>query len=144
VDLLEHEVGVTTLLGRLDVALHLPADGLDLELRLTSDIRIGLEGPRAIRRTLMKEGETRYVALSWSRHHPGPATYQDAYDRMVWTAHHWQRWLDHGEFPDHPWRTYLQRSALTLKGLSYAPTGALVAAHASNRSSVITAPVPRT
>ena len=46
----------------------------------------------------------------------------------VWTAHHWQHWLDHGEFPDHPWRTYLQRSALTLKGLSYAPTGALLAA----------------
>ena len=35
----------------------------------------------------------------------------------MWTAHHWQHWLDHGEFPDHPWRTYLQRSALTLKGL---------------------------
>ena len=31
-------------------------------------------------------------------------------------------------FPDHPWRTYLQRSALTLKGLTYEPTGALVAA----------------
>ena len=46
----------------------------------------------------------------------------------MWTAHHWQHWLDHGEFPDHPWRTYLQRSALTLKGLSYAPTGAIVAA----------------
>ena len=39
----------------------------------------------------------------------------------MWTAHHWQHWLDHGEFPDHPWRTYLQRSALTLKGLSFAP-----------------------
>src|SRR5207248_7261605 len=31
-------------------------------------------------------------------------------------------------FPDHPWRTFLQRSALTLKGLTYAPTGALIAA----------------
>ena len=75
----------------------------------------------------MKEGDTLFVALSWSEH-PAPATYEDAYERLVWTAHHWQHWLDHGEFPDHPWRTYLQRSALTLKGLSYAPTGALVAA----------------
>jgi GH15 family glucan-1,4-alpha-glucosidase len=46
----------------------------------------------------------------------------------VWTAHHWQHWLARGRFPDHPWRHYLERSALTLKGLTYAPTGALVAA----------------
>jgi GH15 family glucan-1,4-alpha-glucosidase len=46
----------------------------------------------------------------------------------VWTAHHWQHWLDRGDFPDHPWKTFLQRSALTLKGLTYAPTGAIVAA----------------
>ena len=31
-------------------------------------------------------------------------------------------------FPDHPWRLHLQRSALTLKGLTYAPTGAMIAA----------------
>ena len=36
---------------------------------------------------------------------------------------------DRGDFPDHPWPTiYLQRSALTLKGLTYAPTGAVAAA----------------
>jgi GH15 family glucan-1,4-alpha-glucosidase len=75
----------------------------------------------------MKEGDTLFAALSWSEH-PAPRTYEEAYSRLVWTAHHWQHWLDHGEFPDHPWRTYLQRSALTLKGLSYSPTGALVAA----------------
>ena len=46
----------------------------------------------------------------------------------MWTAHHWQHWLDRGNFPDHPWRTFLQRSALTLKGLTYAPSGALLAA----------------
>ena len=47
---------------------------------------------------------------------------------MVWTAHHWQHWLARGDFPDHPWRTHLERSALTLKGLTFAPTGALLAA----------------
>jgi alpha,alpha-trehalase len=103
------------------------ADATDVFLELTTDLNIGFEGPRATGRTLMKEGETLFVALSWSEHAP-PKTYEDAYDRLVWTAHHWQHWLDHGDFPDHPWRTHLQRSALTLKGLSYAPTGALVAA----------------
>jgi len=44
------------------------------------------------------------------------------------TQEFWRQWLDHGEFPDHPWRVYLQRSALTLKGLTYAPTGAIAAA----------------
>jgi GH15 family glucan-1,4-alpha-glucosidase len=103
------------------------AEGAEVELKLTSDMNIGFEGPRATARTLIKEGETRFCALSWSEHAP-PATYDDAYKRLVWTAHHWQHWLDHGDFPDHPWRTFLQRSALTLKGLSYAPTGALIAA----------------
>ena len=46
----------------------------------------------------------------------------------MWTAHHWQHWLARGDFPDHPWRSYLERSALTLKGLTFAPTGALIAA----------------
>ena len=102
-------------------------EGADTVLRLTTSMRMGFEGPRATARTLMKERDTLFVALSWSEH-PAPRTYEDAYERLVWTAHHWQHWLDHGEFPDHPWRTFLQRSALTLKGLSYEPTGALVAA----------------
>jgi alpha,alpha-trehalase len=102
-------------------------DGAGPELTLTSDMRIGFEGQRAIARTLMKEGETRFCALSWSEHAP-PATYEEAYRRLVWTAHHWQHWLARGTFPDHPWSGALQRSALTLKGLTYSPTGALIAA----------------
>jgi GH15 family glucan-1,4-alpha-glucosidase len=96
-------------------------------LRLTTDLRLGFEGPRATARTLLKEGDTRFVALSWGDREP-PTTYADADERLNWTAHHWQHWLGRGRFPDHPWRAHLERSALTLKGLSYAPTGALVAA----------------
>jgi GH15 family glucan-1,4-alpha-glucosidase len=96
-------------------------------VRLTTDMRLGFEGGRATGRTLLKEGDVRYVALSWGGREP-PLTYEDAYRRLVWTAHHWQHWLARGQFPDHPWRSYLQRSALTLKGLTYAPTGAIAAA----------------
>jgi GH15 family glucan-1,4-alpha-glucosidase len=97
------------------------------ELLLTTDMNIGFEGPRAQARTLIKEGETRFAALSWGSV-PPPRTCDEAYPRVVWTAHHWQHWLARGEFPDHPWRGYLSRSALTLKGLTFAPTGAVIAA----------------
>jgi alpha,alpha-trehalase len=102
--------------------------GIDsLTLTLTSDIRIGIEGPAARARTLLREGDTRFCALSWGRM-PPPTTYDEAEKRQTWTAHHWQHWLARGNFPDHRWRGYLTRSALTLKGLTFAPTGAVAAA----------------
>ena len=47
---------------------------------------------------------------------------------MEETSEHWRRWVSNGHFPDHPWREYLHRSALTLKALIHAPTGAMAAA----------------
>jgi alpha,alpha-trehalase len=96
-------------------------------LRLTTNLRIGLEGREARARTRLKEGDNAFVALSWSGH-PAPQTYERAADRMWQTAEAWRQWINIGHFPDHPWRAYLQRSALTLKGLTYSPTGALLAA----------------
>ncbi len=104
------------------------AEGIDVELHLTTDMNVGFEGSRATARTLLKDGRhgVRGALVVGPPGAPGATTTPTS--RLVWTAHHWQHWLDHGEFPDHPWRTYLQRSALTLKGLSYAPTGAMLAA----------------
>ena len=102
-------------------------EGMALKLRLVTDLRLGFEGPRARARTTLREGEVAFAALSWSNR-PLPVSYEEADAWFGRTAHHWQEWLRHGIFPDHPWRTYLQRSALTLKGLSYAPTGAMIAA----------------
>jgi GH15 family glucan-1,4-alpha-glucosidase len=96
-------------------------------LRLTTNLRIGLEGRQARARTRLKEGGNVFVALSFSKH-PAPQTYDEAADKMWTTSEYWRQWINIGSFPDHPWRSYLQRSALTLKGLAYSPTGALLAA----------------
>jgi alpha,alpha-trehalase len=103
------------------------AEGSDVKLKLTTDLRVGFEGRRARARTTLREGDTAYAALSWSSH-SAPASFEEAKERLERTADFWREWLGHGTFPDHPWRIYLQRSALTLKGLSYAPTGAMMAA----------------
>ncbi|HWG61860.1 MAG TPA: glycoside hydrolase family 15 protein [Streptosporangiaceae bacterium] len=96
-------------------------------LTLTTDMRLGFEGGGATARTRMREGERHFCALSWTGHE-SPSNYEEASRRLVWTSHHWQHWLARGRFPDHPWSRYLTRSALTLKGLTFAPTGAVVAA----------------
>ncbi|WP_167473282.1 glycoside hydrolase family 15 protein [Nocardia arthritidis] len=96
-------------------------------LVLTTDLRLGLEGREARARTRMQEGDEVFVALTWSEL-PAPRTYEDAAQKMWQTTEYWRQWVTLGNFPDHPWRGYLQRSALTLKGLTYAPTGALLAA----------------
>jgi GH15 family glucan-1,4-alpha-glucosidase len=103
------------------------SEGMDLQLRLATDLRLGFEGPRARARTTLREGEVGFAAIGWSEHGI-PTTYDEAAERLARTRRFWQEWLKHGTFPDHPWRTYLQRSALTLKGLTYAPSGALIAA----------------
>jgi GH15 family glucan-1,4-alpha-glucosidase len=101
--------------------------GHDLPLRLSTSLRLGFEGRRATGRTTLHDGETAFAALAWS-HHEEISDYDEAARRVERTAQFWRDWLNHGDFPDHPWAPILQRSALTLKGLTYTPTGALLAA----------------
>ncbi len=96
--------------------------------RLFSDIRMGIEGNRAHGRHTMSEGEKRFCALSWTEGLGGPHTVEQAEGHLERTAHFWRTWMAEGTYPDHPWRFHLQRSALVLKGLTFMPTGALVAA----------------
>ncbi|WP_299571814.1 glycoside hydrolase family 15 protein [uncultured Williamsia sp.] len=96
-------------------------------LKLTTNFKLGLEGREARARSRLTEGDDRFIALSWSSY-PAPQTWDEAAQKMWATAESWRQWINIGAFPDHPWRSHLQRSALTLKGLTYSPTGALLAA----------------
>src|SRR5581483_1048955 len=111
----------------------------DVPLRLVTDLRVGFEGPGAHATTTLRQGERAYAALAWPRsqysagkqfwdEHPPPASVDEAFQRVERTADFWREWINRGDFPEHPWQSYLQRSALTLKGLTYSPTGALLAA----------------
>src|SRR3954451_15798099 len=104
------------------------ADGCNVELAMHSSLRVGFEGRLAAARTTLRENESAFASLSWSDARRGPSTTEEAYEWMQRTSAFWREWLSQGTFPDHRWRSYLERSAMTLKGLSFAPTGAVIAA----------------
>ncbi len=105
------------------------AAGGGIELQLTSDMKLDLAGGAATGTIRLREGETGFCALTWGdRRLGGPRSAPEALERLDSTEDFWRKWLRDGDFPDHPWRIHLQRSALVLKGLTYAPTGAILAA----------------
>jgi GH15 family glucan-1,4-alpha-glucosidase len=113
--------------GELGEAVARDPDGG--ELQLTSDMELTLEGGGARSRVRLREDERSFCAVSWGKGDlGGPRSAPEALERLDSTGEFWRAWLRHGDFPDHPWRIHLQRSALVLKGLTYAPSGAIVAA----------------
>ena len=104
------------------------AAGGDRVVRLTSDIALGIEGSRMRGRHTLEAGDRAYCALSWAEELAGPEDFEDAAQRIAATVRYWRHWLGRARMPDHEWRDPLQRSALAIKGLTYMPTGATVAA----------------
>ncbi|HET7052832.1 MAG TPA: glycoside hydrolase family 15 protein [Solirubrobacterales bacterium] len=105
------------------------AGGDGIELQLTSDMDLELENGAARGAARLREGETGFCALTWGENSlGGPRSAPEALERLDSTEDFWRKWLRDGDFPDHPWRIHLQRSALVLKGLTYAPSGAILAA----------------
>jgi GH15 family glucan-1,4-alpha-glucosidase len=115
-----------TLVG--DDRLGAEATGGDVAVRLTTDMPLGIEGGRVRARHVVSAGERVFCALSWAEDLSAPATADEAFDRLGATTRFWRGWLDRARAIDHPWRAAIERSALTIKGLTYMPTGATVAA----------------
>ena len=113
--------------GELGEATAIAPDGT--ELLVTSDFDLEVDGG-AVRGTLtLHEDQHAFCAMTWSDGGiGGPRSAPEALERIDSTEEFWREWLRDGKFPDHPWRIHLQRSALVLKGLTYTPTGAIVAA----------------
>ena len=104
------------------------ATGAGLTIRLTTDMALGIEGNAVRARHSLKEGDELYCSLSWAEGLASPTGLDDARARVDATVRYWRSWLARARLPDHEWMTPVQRSALAIKGLTYMPTGATVAA----------------
>jgi GH15 family glucan-1,4-alpha-glucosidase len=104
------------------------ASGAGQTVRLQSDLPLGIEGNRVRARHILGPGDRVYCALSWAEGLATPTDGDDAVARIDATVSFWRRWLSRARIPDHGFREPVQRSALTIKGLTYMPTGATVAA----------------
>jgi GH15 family glucan-1,4-alpha-glucosidase len=113
----------------LDDASHeAEATGAGVTVRLRTDMAVGVEGNRVRARHVLRPGERLFCALSWAADFAEPADVDAAATCISNTVRFWRSWLSRARIPDHRWRDPIQRSALVIKGLTYMPTGATVAA----------------
>ena len=103
-----------------------PGEG-DMRLDLSGSISLGVLGARCYGRTTLTPGQSAFMVLSWGDAKV-PADQDEAFQALNTTVEYWRDWLSAAKIADHPWKPYIDRSALTLKALSYAPTGAIMAA----------------
>ena len=77
---------------------------------------------------MLSPGEEAYCSLSWAEDLASVHDVEEAKRRLDATTRFWRSWLGRARLPDHRFRDPIQRSALAIKGLTYMPTGATVAA----------------
>ncbi|MFI2187010.1 glycoside hydrolase family 15 protein [Streptomyces sioyaensis] len=108
---------------------HTVFDSPRLSLALTSSVPVEIDGPDARSSFTLSEGDTAVFALD--RIGDGvelrACPVMEAEELFGATVHYWRGWLSKSRYRGR-WREMVHRSALTLKLLTYAPTGAIVAA----------------
>jgi GH15 family glucan-1,4-alpha-glucosidase len=75
----------------------------------------------------LREGETGGVVLEWMGGAPRRYTPGEVQELIEETAQFWRSWLQRSTYTGR-WRDMVARSAMTLKLMTYRPTGAIVAA----------------
>jgi GH15 family glucan-1,4-alpha-glucosidase len=104
------------------------AAGAGQTIRLKTDMALGIEGGRVRAHHTLRAGERLYCSLSWAEGLASAEDFDDATRRLDATTRFWRDWLGRARLVDHRWRDPIVRSALAIKGLTYMPTGATVAA----------------
>jgi GH15 family glucan-1,4-alpha-glucosidase len=96
-------------------------------LTLSSDAEVHGESLTTVGEFEIAEGDTACFVLTWSRSHLAPPKPADALAALDVTAQFWKDWSGRCTYEGEWWEPVV-RSLVTLKGLTYSPTGGIVAA----------------
>jgi GH15 family glucan-1,4-alpha-glucosidase len=96
-------------------------------LNLRSDARLNIDKGTATSRITLHAGQSRTFALGFDEETPAVLPSLDAASEIERTIAFWRTWSSQLMY-DGPYRDLVLRSVLALKLLTYAPTGAIVAA----------------
>ncbi|MFJ1970060.1 glycoside hydrolase family 15 protein [Streptomyces sp. NPDC087903] len=104
-------------------------ESAELSLALTATVPLEVDGLDARADFKLSEGESTVFALDQvgGEVTPRRCARTEAEEQFATTVAYWRHWLSASKYRGR-WREMVHRSALTLKLLTYAPTGAIVAA----------------
>jgi len=94
---------------------------------LLADVEFHGENFTSVSDFTMCEGERRCFVLTWSPSHLPPSPPVDPLPALESTERFWRSWAERCSYRGE-WREMVLRSLLTLKALTYGPTGGIVAA----------------
>ena len=76
----------------------------------------------------VRQGDRVPFVMSWAPGHEPQMAYVDAEQALSATTDFWTEWSDHAAYQTGPYSDAIDRSIITLKALTYEPTGGIVAA----------------
>ncbi len=115
--------------GRGALGIHWE-DGADaLLLRSEIPLELSPDGSRAVGRAIVRSGERRWLSLVYCHGEPAviPPFGEAAERKLEATVRWWRTWAGRCTY-EGPYRDAVVRSALVLKLMTYAPSGAIIAA----------------
>jgi GH15 family glucan-1,4-alpha-glucosidase len=98
------------------------------QVRLTSAVPLRGEHWETLADFTVRKGDRVPFVMSWAPGHQPEIPYLDAEQALSATMDFWTEWFSHAAYPGGPYGGAVDRSIITLKALTYQPTGGIVAA----------------